>query len=142
MCIRDSLKVAENTIGIASYRDLYDTMGNHTQYSYHNKKGKLIKNQWGYAIGRKEYDTNGNYIRLITSDENNIVLNSLKLPSNVTIQLAKPATERDSTTIKNIALGYLIALQELKPDLMKSVFHPELAKRTLGYDRESQQEII
>lgn len=140
--LNENLEVVDNHFGTASYQDTYDTLGNHIQYSYHDKKDKLITNQWGYAKGRKEYDPEGNFISLSLFDKSGTLLNTRKRPSNASIELAKPVTKKDSSAIKNIALGYLIALQELKPDLMKNVFHPELAKRTLGYDRETQQEVI
>ena len=62
--------------------------------------------------------------------------------SNVYTKMASPISKEDSTEIKRIALGYLIALQQLKPKLMEEVMHQQLVKRTIGYDFREKEETI
>ncbi|WP_109438055.1 nuclear transport factor 2 family protein [Aquimarina sp. AU119] len=140
--LNEQLEIQENDVGVASYQDVYDDIGNHIQYSYHDKNDKLVKNQWGFAIGKNDYDNIGNNTKRSTFDENNNLIDTRDLPSNRIIEVASAASKKDTLEIKEKALGYLIALQELKPDLMKSVFHEDLAKRTLGYDPKEKQQII
>ncbi|WP_074407965.1 nuclear transport factor 2 family protein [Aquimarina megaterium] len=137
-----NLMVKENSSGIASYRDTYDKNGNHIEFSYHNAKGELINNSSDFAVGKKEYDEKGNLITLNVYDNTNKSIAKIKFPSRDNINLAAPVTQKDSLEIKNISLGYLIALQELKPKLMKKVFHPDLAKRSFGFNSENKNEII
>jgi len=47
------------------------------------------------------------------------------------------ANEEDKKEVKRVSLGYLIALQQLKPELMAEVMHPNLAKRTSYMDAET-----
>ncbi|MDN5204987.1 nuclear transport factor 2 family protein [Fulvivirgaceae bacterium BMA10] len=137
-----NLEIQENSAGVASYQDTYDENGNHVLYTYHNKHDELVKNQWGFAIGKKDYDQNGNFIARSTFDENNNLIDERVVPSNAHIQLASPATEQDSLEIRQKSLGYLVALQELRPQLMENVFHPDLAKRTIGFDPREKKENI
>ncbi|NQZ05980.1 MAG: nuclear transport factor 2 family protein [Algicola sp.] len=54
----------------------------------------------------------------------------------------KPPTEQDQKEVKRIAVGYLIALQQLKPDLMAEVMSPELNKQTSFINRENGKTVI
>ena len=58
------------------------------------------------------------------------------------MKLSAKASQKDSLEIKRISLGYLIALQELKPDLMNEVMNDSLNKVTLGYSRAHKKEIV
>ncbi|MBQ4819581.1 nuclear transport factor 2 family protein [Aquimarina sp. MMG016] len=140
--LNTALKTTENSFGIASYQDTYDTNGNHIQYSYHDKNGQFTNNQWGFAIGKKGYDIFGNHINKSAYDKNQKLIDSREEPSNINIKIATSATQKDSVAIRTKSLAYLRALQELDSTLMKSAFHPDLAKRTLGYDRKEKKEII
>lgn len=140
--LNDALQITNNSIGVASYQDTYDTKGNHVRYTYHDHNNKLTKNQWGFAIGVKEYDENGNHTSLLNYDEADSLTQRRNVPSNIDIEIAKQVSREDSVNIKEVSLGYLVALQELKPDLMKKVMHEQLAKRTVGYDREAKKENI
>ena len=44
------------------------------------------------------------------------------------------ASEEDRKEVKRVSLGYLVALQQLKPELMAEVMHQNLAKRTSYVD--------
>ena len=129
-----SLKPIENSAGVASYHDTYDENGNHIKYEYHNKEDKLTLNQWGFAYGMKRYDKYGNQIGRAVYDSNDSLFNERDDFSNVYAKLAPTISEEDSLEIKRVAMGYLIALQQLKPELMEEVMHEQLAKRTIGYD--------
>ena len=107
---------------------------------YHDEKGNLVTNQWGFAYGEKEYDTIGNQIGLAQFNTNKKRIRGRKVPTNIKIELASKATKADSTEIKRISLGYLIALQDLKPNLMKEVMNDSLNKITIGWDRNSKKE--
>ncbi|PKV50030.1 putative lumazine-binding protein [Aquimarina sp. MAR_2010_214] len=140
--LNEKLEIQENSIGIASYEDTYDEKGNHIKYSYHNAKGELTKNQWNFAANTQEFDSNGYLIKGAMFDENNELIHKRDFPSVTRIRMAKPASKKDTIEIREKSLGYLIALQELKPDLMKEVFHEDLAKRTMGFDQEKEKEVI
>lgn len=131
----ENLQIKENDYGIASYQDTYDRIGNHIKYTYHNKKDELKINQWGYAVGIKYYDSIGNNVKLELLDDKEQSVSIRKIYSNSTIKLSKIATKADSLEIKQKSLGYLIALQQLKPSLMDSVMNDGLNKITIGYDR-------
>jgi hypothetical protein len=75
-------------------------------------------NQWGFAYGVKRYNSKGNQIGLDQYDTNKEKIRSRDVPTNVTIKMTSVASQKDSIEIKRIALGYLIALQDLKPELM------------------------
>lgn len=140
--LNDDLKIVNNSGGVASYQDTYDENGNHVKYTYHNENDKLVMNQFGLSIGTKEYDAVGNYIKQRHYAPNNKFLRGRDIASNQHITLSKKATQKDSLEIKRISLGYLIALQELKPALMKEVMHDSLNKVTVGYDRELRKENV
>lgn len=132
--LNEQLEIIDNSYGVASYQDTYDELGNHTLYTYHNKNNQLVMNQWNYAIGKKEYDDKGNHIKLKLLDTKGKVINIRKLYSNSKIKLSPVATKKDSLSIKKVALGYLQALQKLKPELMNKVLNDSLNKITIGYD--------
>ena len=136
------LKVVNNSGGVASYQDTYDKNGNHVKYTYHDENNKLVMNQFGLSIGTKEYDTVGNYIKQGHYDPNNKFLRGRDIASNQHITLSKKATKKDSIEIKRISIGYLKALQELKPELMNEVMNDSLNKVTLGYSRELRKEVV
>ncbi len=136
----DNLKVIANDKGTASYQDTYDTYGNHVIYSYHDANNKLIKNQWGFAYGEKKYDSIGNQIRLDQFDTNKKRIRSRDVPTNAKIEIAAKASQKDSTEIKKMTLGYLAALKDLKPELMNNVMNDSLNKITIGWDRAAKKE--
>ncbi|MGK0427492.1 MAG: hypothetical protein ACJAUR_001604 [Ulvibacter sp.] len=136
----ENLKVIANEKGTASYQDIYDANGNHATYSYHGANDDLVTNQWGFAFGVKEYDSIGNQIGLEQFDTNKKSIRNRKVPTNITVEMAAIASEIDSTEIKRISLGYLIALQDLKPELMNEVMNDSLNKITIGWDRASKKE--
>ncbi|PHS62864.1 MAG: hypothetical protein COB12_10190 [Flavobacterium sp.] len=136
----DNLKVIANDKGTASYQDIYDDNGNHQTYSYHDANDVLVTNQWGFAYGIKKYDAIGNQIGLDQFDTSKERIRGRNVPSNVTIEMATITSQKDSTEIKRIALGYLIALQDLKPELMNEVLNDSLNKITVGWDRTSKKE--
>ncbi len=140
--LNEKLEVVENSIGVASYHDKYDKQGNHVEYSYQDTKGELTMNQWGYALAKQEYDQNGNQTTNARFDKDKALLNKINIPSPTKITIATKASKKDSIEIKEKALGYLIALQKLRPKLMKDVFHKKLAKRTLGYNGSIENQII
>ncbi|MFK7951922.1 MAG: nuclear transport factor 2 family protein [Ekhidna sp.] len=136
----ENLEISVNEMGVASYQDTYDKEGSHIEYTYHGVDDELVQNQWGFARGVKKYDENGNQIGLSRFDTDGILLGASPTPSNVKIKKAEVASSEDSIQIKETALGYLVALQQLKPKLMKKVMHESLAKRTIGYDRAIRNE--
>lgn len=136
----ENLIVIANNKGTASYQDVYDANGNHETYSYHDASDALVTNQWGFAYGVKTYDSIGNQIGLDQFDTKKERIRGRIVPTNITIELAKIASQKDSIEIKRIALGYLIALQDLKPKLMDEVMNDSLNKITVGWDRVSKKE--
>jgi hypothetical protein len=138
----DNYKIVNNLAGVASYQDTYDKNGNHVKYTYHDKDNKLVMNQFGLAIGRKEYDMLGNYIKQGHYDVNDKFLRGRDIPSNQHIVLSKKAPKQDSLEIKRISLGYLTALQKLKPELMKEVMNDSLNKVTVGFSRSLRKEVV
>jgi hypothetical protein len=135
-----NLKVVANEKGTASYQDVYDAHGNHKVYSYHDANNNLVTNQWGFAYGEKKYDNDGNQIGLEQFDINKKSIRDIKTPTNTSIELASKASIKDSTEIKRIALGYLVALQDLKPNLMNEVMNDSLNKITIGWNRTLKKE--
>ncbi len=138
--LNTDLEVANDETGIASYRDTFDDEGNHTKYTYHDISGVLKKNQWNFAIGEKVYDSIGNNIKLVQMDENEGVIRSRDIYTNSRIEFSAIASKNDSLDIRKKSLGYLIALQQLKPELMDTVMNDSLNKVTIGYDRQTQKE--
>ncbi|UAM98870.1 nuclear transport factor 2 family protein [Polaribacter litorisediminis] len=134
-------KIINNTAGVASYQDTYDTYGNHIKYTYHDKDNKLVLNQIGLAIGTKEYDAIGNYIKQAHYDQDMKFIRGRNISNNQNVALSKKASQKDSVEIKRISLGYLIALQDLKPKLMKEVMNDSLNKVSVGYSRTLKKEV-
>jgi len=133
--LNEDLEIINNSGGVASYQDTYDKNGNHVKYTYHDVNNKLVINQFGLAIGMKEYDAVGNYIKQGHYDPNMKFLRGRDIASNQHVTLSKTALQKDTLEIKRISLGYLIALQELKPNLMNEVMNDSLNKVTIGYKR-------
>ena len=138
----DQLKIANNSDGLASYKDEYDANGNHIKWSYFDQSGQMIKNQWGYAYGTKAYDSEGNFLGRKTYDEEDNLIQDRPMVTNVNVKMAEAPSREDSIQIKSVSKGYLEALQELDSVKMKRVMHTMLAKRTIGFDRASQKENI
>ncbi len=136
----ENLKVIVNDKGIASYQDVYDAEGNHVVYSYHDANDNLVTNQWGFAYGEKKYDDIGNYIGLDQFDVEKKRIRGRDIPNNSKIEIAVAASKKDSTEIKILSLGYLVALQELKPSLMNEVMNDSLNKITIGWNRTTKKE--
>ncbi|MFT4697107.1 MAG: hypothetical protein ACI9SJ_000223 [Flavobacteriaceae bacterium] len=140
--LNEELKITNNSEGVASYQDSYDVNGNHVKYTYHDENNTLVMNKFGLSIGIKEYDALGNYIKQVSYDPNMKLLRERDITSNQYVKLSAKASQKDSLEIKRISLGYLIALQELKPDLMNEVMNDSLNKVTLGYSRAHKKEIV
>ncbi|AFL81234.1 hypothetical protein Aeqsu_1754 [Aequorivita sublithincola DSM 14238] len=135
-----TLEVTENEDGLASYQDTYDEIGNHIKYSYHNKMDALTMNQWNFAVGEKKYDTLGNFIALTLLDDMENLIITREINSNVSIKTSAIASREDSLEIKKQSLGYLLALQQLKPELMDAVLNDRLNKITIDYDRKEKKQ--
>ncbi|MBW1294063.1 nuclear transport factor 2 family protein [Aquimarina litoralis] len=138
--LNSKLEVEDNHFGIASYKDFYDEIGNHIKYSYHSKDKNFVMNEWGYSIGIKEYDTIGNHTKLRLLNTKKKVISTRKIYSNATVKLSRIATTNDSLEIQKRSLGYLIALQKLRPQLMDSVLNDRLNKITVGYDHDIKKQ--
>ncbi|WP_048331379.1 nuclear transport factor 2 family protein [Bizionia psychrotolerans] len=138
--LNSTLAITENEDGLASYQDTFDDKGNHIKYTYHNKDNNLVMNQWNFAAGEKKYDVLGNFIELELLDETGNTIVIRNIPSNVSIKISPIATRQDSLDIKERSIGYLEALQQLKPDLMDTVLNDSLNKITIDYDRNSQKQ--
>ena len=138
--LNEKLEVIENDHGIASYQDTYDESGNHVKYTYHNKDDEFVTNQWNFAAGEKIYDELGNNIQLNFYDTRNNILDSRNLYSNVSRTESLIATQEDSLEIKKITLGYLDALEQLKPELMDDILCDKFNKVTIGYDKNQMHE--
>lgn len=134
--LNKQLEVSNNADGVAYYQDTYDENGLHTKFSYYDEKGALVNNQSGFAVGVKNYDELGNYKGLDRFDVNNKAL-----PARATRKSHTPTSEADRKEITRIASGYLIALQQLRPELMAEVMHEELSKHTIRTNREGVQKI-
>lgn len=134
------LNIINNDVGTASYQDTFDDIGNHIKYSYHDADDNLVMNQWGFAYGIKVYDNLGNQIGLNQFNPDGEQIRSRPIYSNTTLEYAAQASEKDTLEIQKKSLGYLKALQELKPDLMNDVMNDSLNKVSIGYDRESRKE--
>ncbi|WP_452226187.1 nuclear transport factor 2 family protein [Lacinutrix cladophorae] len=138
--VNNKLEITENAAGVASYQDTYDAMLNHVKYTYHDKDNNLTMNQWQFSIGEKVYDSIGNNIQLNYYDTEGKFLRDRFVYSNTKTTLSTVATKKDSTEIKEKALGYLIGLQQLKPELMNTVMNDSLNKVTIGWDRATKKE--
>lgn len=137
----ENFEIVNNADGVASYQDTYDENGNHVKYTYHDSNNKLVLSPYGFAAGVKVYDSIGNFIKQEYYDAQNKLLTWRTIPSNVHITLSEVATQKDSLEIKRISLGYLEALQALKPDLMNEVLNDSLNKVTIGYNRHLEKEV-
>ncbi len=137
----ENFEIVNNADGVASYQDTYDENGNHVKYTYHDSNNKLVLSPYGFAAGIKVYDSIGNFIKQEYYDAQNKLLTWRTIPSNVHITLSEVATQIDSLEIKRISLGYLEALQALKPDLMNEVLNDSLNKITIGYNRDLEKEV-
>ena len=135
-----NFKPKANSVGVASYQDTYDAHLNHVKYSYHDEKDDLVMNQWGFAYGEKVYDSIGNQIGLNQFDVEGKEINRRNIYSNATIVTAEVASQQDSLDIRKKSLGYLVALQKMKPELMNEVMNDSLNKVTIGYDRNLKAE--
>jgi len=140
--LNEDLKITNNSVGVASYQDTYDENGNHVKYTYHDENNTLVMNQFGLSIGIKEYDALGNYIKQKSYDPEMKLLRERDIASNQKVKLSEVASQKDSLEIKRISLGYLISLQELKPDLMDEVMNDSLNKVTIGYNRTHKKEVV
>jgi len=139
--LNEQLEVANNSAGVASYRDNFDAQGNHVKYSYYDADNNLTLNQWQFAFGEKSYDKIGNNILLEQFDTKGILTRSRSVYTNTTIELSPPASIEDSLEIRKKSLGYLKALQQLDPILMDEVMNDSLNKVTIGYNRAVKKEI-
>lgn len=137
----ENFEIVNNADGVASYQDTYDENGNHVKYTYHDSNNKLVLSPYGFAAGVKVYDSIGNFIKQEYYDAQNKLLTWRTIPSNVHSTLSEVATQKDSLEIKRISLGYLEALQALKPDLMNEVLNDSLNKITMGYNRDLEKEV-
>ena len=136
------LEVTNNAAGVASYQDNYDDYGNHVKYAYYDAANTLVNNANGFAVGIKVYDSVGNYIKQQIFDKDMKLLRERDIANNQYVKLSDIASKEDSLEIKRIALGYLKALQELKPELMKEVMNDSLNKVTVGFNRALRKEVV
>lgn len=60
--LNDKLEIVNNEVGVASYQDTYDEVGNHVAYAYYDQDNRLT-NQPIFALGKKSYDKNGNVLK-------------------------------------------------------------------------------
>lgn len=91
-------------------------------------------NQWGFGYAVKHYDELGNYLYRVQFDKHNKQLSPPYKKS-----AAAPTSSKVLAEIKRIATGYLLALQQRKPELMKEVLREELSKHTVGTYAEGGQ---
>lgn len=140
--LNEDLEIINNSVGVASYQDTYDENGNHIKYTYHDANNNLVMNPFGLSVGTKEYDSVGNYIKQVHYDPEMTFLRDRDIANNQHIALSKTASQKDTLEIKRISLGYLMALQELKPDLMSEVMNDSLNKVSIGYSRELKKEVV
>lgn len=122
--LNEEFEIIENEHGIAYYQDTYDSEGKHFKYAYYDDNDKLALNQWQFAYGVKRYDSQGYYLARDVFDDKGEKLPSMN-PSMI------KATAEDDTEIKRVSKGYIEALRDLNPKLMKEVLHPNLAKHTV-----------
>lgn len=132
--LNEKLEVTNNDVGVAYYQDTYNEQGLHKKYAYYDEDYNMVHNQWGFGYAVKHYDELGNYQHRVQFNKDDKQLSpTYKKP-------AKHSTsENDIAEIKRISLGYLIALQQRKPALMKEVMRKELSKHTVGTYAEGGQ---
>ncbi|WP_081979215.1 nuclear transport factor 2 family protein [Lacinutrix jangbogonensis] len=140
--LNEDLEITNNSVGVASYQDTYDKNGNHIKYTYHDANNNLVMNPFGLSVGTKEYDAFGNYIKQEHFDQDMKFLRDRDIANNQHIALSKTASQKDSLEIRRISSGYLIALQELKPDLINEVMNDSLNKVTIGFNRKLRKEVV
>ncbi|MEW6990562.1 nuclear transport factor 2 family protein [Colwelliaceae bacterium 6441] len=134
--VNEQLNVVNNKTGVAYYQDKYDSNGLHTRFSYFDKNGTPVNNQWGFTYADKNYDALHNYVDASRYDTNHTFQ-----PSPKPIKANMPASKADEKEIIRISQGYLVALQQLKPTLMAEVMHKDLSKHTIGTFADGQQRI-
>ncbi|NQZ21620.1 MAG: nuclear transport factor 2 family protein [Colwellia sp.] len=123
--LNENLVVTNNKDGVAYYLDNYNEQGLHIKYAYYNEDREIINNQWAFAYAIKNYNQLGNYLHATKYDINNKQLNFPFKKSPLT-------SAEDKAEIKRIATGYLVALQQRRPQLMKEVMHKDLSKHTVA----------
>ena len=134
--LNDQLQVVNNEAGIAYYQDQYDKDGIHTKYSYFNQNDKIVNNEWGFAYAINNYDQLGNYI-----DADRYDIDGNKQQSSRLVKNNLTSSDIDKKEITRISLGYLVALQQLSPELMKEVMHTELSKHFISTSSDGTQKI-
>ncbi|NQZ88396.1 MAG: nuclear transport factor 2 family protein [Colwellia sp.] len=134
--LNEKLEVTNNAVGVAYYQDTYDEKGLHKKYAYYDQNNHMTHNQWKFGYAVKHYDELGNYLYRIKFDKE-----SKQLSPSYKKTIPQPTSTKDIAEIKRIATGYLIALQQRKPDLMKEVLHEKLAKHTISNYAEGGQYI-
>jgi hypothetical protein len=123
----EKLEVTNNGDGVAYYQDSYDEHGLHKKFAYYDKNNSLTHNQWEFGYAIKHYDELGNYLYRVKFDKSN-----KQLSPPYKTRVAIPTSIKDIAEIKRIAAGYLIALQQRKPELMKEVMYKGLSKHTVS----------
>ncbi|WP_448566479.1 nuclear transport factor 2 family protein [Thalassotalea ganghwensis] len=134
--IDSNLQVTNNEVGVAYYQDEYLESGLHTKYSYFDNTGRLVNNPWGFSYAVKHYDDLHNYhsVSRYNSDKE-------LLPPPRLNKTNSPISDIDEQEVLRVSRGYLEALQQLKPELMKEVMHEELSKHTIQTFADSKQKL-
>ena len=140
--LNEAYKPINNSAGVAAYKDTYDTDGNHSTYSYYDQNDNRVMSPFGLSKGLKGYDAEGNYITQKHFDTNNNLLRERSIANNQYSTLSTKASKKDTLEIQRISQGYLIALQYLKPKLMREVMNDSLHKATVGFSRELRKEVV
>ncbi len=123
--LNEKLVVTNNKGGVAYYQDSYNEQGLHIKYAYYNKDTEIVNNQWAFAYAIKNYDQLGNYLHATKYDINN---KQLSFP----FKKAPATSSEDKAEINRIATGYLVALQQRRPELMEEVMRKDLSKHTVS----------
>ena len=118
----------------------YDLNGNIIEQTFRDKQNNLLNNKRGTAQIIRKYNSHGNLISFKLLDSNGIEKTS-RLINSHNYSTDFKANLEDVELIKKTALGYLIALQTLDPNLMKKVMHKKLAKHTIGYDFKTKKQV-
>jgi len=132
--LNEKLEVTNNDVGVAYYQDTYDEQGLHKRFGYYDENNMMVHNQWEFGYATKHYDELGNYFYRIKFDKNN-----KQLSPSYKKSVPMPTSAKDIAEIKRISLGYLIALQQRKPELMNEVLSNKLSKHTVGTYAEGGQ---
>ena len=133
------LEITNSNFGVAVYKDIYDEDGNHIKWSYHNAKDELTPSPWEYAVAEKSYNENGKNVSIKYFDTAGEFIREREMEGEI-LKFAR-LSAKDSLEIEKKSLGYLKALRDLNPELMKDVMHEKLAKRTQGWDQKTKKEI-